>query len=312
MHLHANTADENGPPPMAICVPLQPHFPPLDPRESWEEVFLRTVKSPPCADPIWSPTTDQALFDETLAVLDRRNIIGVLSGPPGLVRRWHAEAPGRFIPAVAFLEGGKDVSDDLSPEELRALFEAGPFEVLGEVESQYGGIAPNDPRLEPYWALAEELDIPVAIHMGEGPPGAAGLFPRYRARLTSPYLLEDVLARHPRLRVYVMHYGSPRIDEMIAMLATYPQLYADLGGVQWVYPRAYFYRHLEQFMDAGLGKRIMFGSDQINWPGVIEPAIAVIEDAPFLSDAQERDILYNNAARFLRLSEQEIARHHGR
>jgi hypothetical protein len=31
-----------------------------------------------------------------------------------------------------------------------------------------------------------------------------------------------------------------------------------------------------------------------------------------LSETQERDILYNNAARFLRLSEAEIARHHGR
>ena len=39
----------------------------------------------------------------------------------------------------------------------------------------------------------------------------------------------------------------------------------------------------------------MFGSDQMIWPGVIEPAIAAIEDAPFLSARQKRDILYNNA-----------------
>jgi uncharacterized protein len=45
---------------------------------------------------------------------------------------------------------------------------------------------------------------------------------------------------------------------------------------------------------------------------VIERAVAVIEEAPFLSDEQKRDILYNNAARFLRLTEEEIARHHGR
>ena len=32
----------------------------------------------------------------------------------------------------------------------------------------------------------------------------------------------------------------------------------------------------------------------------------------FLSDEQKRDILYNNAARFLRLSEEQIAEHHGR
>jgi predicted TIM-barrel fold metal-dependent hydrolase len=46
------------------------------------------------------------------------------------------------------------------------------------------------------------------------------------------------------------------------------------------------------------------------WPGIIEPGIAAIEKAPFLNARQKRDILYNNAARFLRLSPEEIARHH--
>jgi predicted TIM-barrel fold metal-dependent hydrolase len=54
----------------------------------------------------------------------------------------------------------------------------------------------------------------------------------------------------------------------------------------------------------------MFGSDQMVWPGVIERSIRIIEEAPFLNQQQKRDILYNNAARFLRLSEEEIARHH--
>ena len=48
------------------------------------------------------------------------------------------------------------------------------------------------------------------------------------------------------------------------------------------------------------------------WPGVIEPSLAAIEEADYLSEEQKRDILYNNAARFLRLSEEEIDRHHGR
>jgi uncharacterized protein len=56
----------------------------------------------------------------------------------------------------------------------------------------------------------------------------------------------------------------------------------------------------------------MFGSDQMVWPGLIEPSIEIIEETPFLSEEQKRDIFYNNAARFLRLSEEEIARHHGR
>jgi len=48
------------------------------------------------------------------------------------------------------------------------------------------------------------------------------------------------------------------------------------------------------------------------WPRTIEVAIKTIEDAPFLSAEQKRDIFYNNAARFLRLNKEEIAKHHGR
>jgi predicted TIM-barrel fold metal-dependent hydrolase len=37
--------------------------------------------------------------------------------------------------------------------------------------TQYEGVEPDDPRLEPYWALAEKLDVPVQIHVGTGPFG---------------------------------------------------------------------------------------------------------------------------------------------
>jgi len=39
------------------------------------------------------------------------------------------------------------------------------------------------------------------------------------------------------------------------------------------------------------------------WPGAIGAGIHSITSAPFLTEAQKRDILYNNAARFLRLKE---------
>jgi predicted TIM-barrel fold metal-dependent hydrolase len=305
MHLHAYPADANGPPPLGLCIPLYAHLPPLDPGR---QAFRALSREPRCADPIWSPLTDEAVMEQTIEAVERRNIIGVLSGAPERVLRWTEAAPGRFIPSVEFQLD----RNALSPDSLRCLFEDGPFAVLGEVANQYLGIAPDDERMAPYWSLAEELDIPVAIHMGEGPPGAAYLIPTYRARLTSPYLLEEVLLRHPRLRISVMHYGSPLIEEMISMLGAHPQLYVDTGGIQWAYPRKYFYEQLMRLIDAGFGKRLMFGSDQMVWPGVIEPAIAIIEKAPFLSKEQKRDIFYNNAARFLRLSEEQIARHHGR
>ncbi|MGH7574272.1 MAG: amidohydrolase family protein [Longimicrobiales bacterium] len=147
--------------------------------------------------------------------------------------------------------------------------------------------------------------------MGTGPPGAIYLGAKgYRARLHSALTMEEVLVRHPRLRVYLMHAGYPMLDDLLAVLYAHPQVYVDVGVIVFTQPRPAFYRYLRGIVDMGFGKRVMFGSDQMVWPGALERAIAVIEEAPFLSEEQKRDILYNNAARFLRLSDDEIARHH--
>ena len=88
---------------------------------------------------------------------------------------------------------------------------------------------------------------------------------------------------------------------MIAMMYQYPQLYDDLSTITWVIPRAAFHRYVEALVRAGLGNRFMFGSDQMRWPAKIDEAIEAIEEADYLTAEQKRDILYNNAARFLRL-----------
>lgn len=74
-----------------------------------------------------------------------------------------------------------------------------------------------------------------------------------------------------------------------------------LSAIAWVIPRTAFYDYLKALIRAGLGKRLMFGSDQMRWPAMIEKGIQAIEEADFLTEEQKRDILYNNAARFLQL-----------
>ena len=147
-----------------------------------------------------------------------------------------------------------------------------------------------------------------------GPPGAPyfqGLG-NYRARLHSPLELEEALVRHPKLRVYIMHAGWPMLDDLLAVLWTHPQVNVEVGAICFALSRKEFHRYLERIVDSGFGSRVMFGSDQMNWPGVIEYGIEAIESATFLTPTQKRDILYNNAARFLRFTPDEIARHHGR
>jgi len=291
MHLHAQHADSGGQP---LCLPVTTYG----------------VENPVCDDPVPAPKTDDELVRATVETMRRRNVYGVISGDTlELVRRFQNAAPDRLTPAYVLDLGNEDA---LSVDQLRHHVEAGDFAVLGEIENQYSGIDPGDPRMDPYWALAEELQIPVALHLGEAYPGAAHTgSPRSRVSQGNPLLLEDVLVRYPRLRLYVMHFGSPFVDEMIAILYAYPNVYIGIGGNTWPYGRDYFYSQLEQFMNAGFGKRILFGSDQMKWPDLIGISIDVIEDAPFLTEQEKRDILYHNAVRFLALSSGQTANHHG-
>lgn len=307
MHLHALAADGQGPPPVAICTPIDP-FPTWDPAKPYGAMFMDMLKNPPCEDPVWSPETDEELMQRTIEVMRRNNVYGVLSGTPERVAAWREAAPDRFLSGLGFRLG----PDCPTPDALRALHADGRLDVLAEITNQYAGIAPDDERMEPYWALAEELDIPAGIHVGPGPPGVIYLGAEgYRARLHSALTLEEVLVRHPSLRVYVMHAGYPLLDDLLALLYAHPQVHVEVGVIVYTQPRAAFYRFLRGIVEAGFGDRVMFGSDQMVWPETIERSIAVIREAPFLSEQQKRAILYDNAARFLRLSEEEIARHRG-
>lgn len=305
VHMHALPADHQGPPPVAMCTPFTGTV--WDPAIPYGEAFMRMLKDPPCDDPVWSPATDAELQSETIAVMKRQNVFGVLSGTKELVAQWMESAPGRFYPGLGF----QIESNAPSPEALERLHLEGRLEVLAEISNQYLGIAPDDARMEPYWELAEKLDIPVGIHIGNGPPGVVYLGAEgYRARLHSALTLEEVLVRHRRLRVYIMHAGYPMLEDLLTVLYAHPQVYVGVGVIVYTQPRPAFYGFLERIFEAGYGQRVLFGSDHMVWPEIIERSIRVIEEAPFLGEEQKRDILYNNAARFLRLSDAEIARHH--
>ncbi len=243
--------------------------------------------------------SDEELMLATLSEMHRYNIAkAVTSGPLDVVYRWTSEEPKRLIGGVYFDEATSlpDV------EQLRRQFMSGRLGVLGELVAQHAGLSLNDSLFDPYLTLAEELDIPVGVHTGLGPAGTPyTCCPKFRVSYGNPILLEEVLIRHPKLRLYIMHGGWPYLEETKAIMSVYPQVYADLAVINWIIPREEFHEYLRDLIRAGLGKRLMFGSDQMVWPEAIGMAIEGIESATFLSREQKRDIFYNNAARFLRL-----------
>jgi len=249
---------------------------------------------------LYLPKTDEELMNETLERFERFNIVkAVVFGDA--INRWKEESPDRIIPGW---QTGIAESKQEHLDSLRNKIIDGQIEVIGEIIAQYMGLAPNDSLLEPYYAMAEELNVPVGLHVGPGPPGVAfNIAPKYRMRKGKPLLLEDVLVNHPKLRLYVMHAGWPFLDEMVALLFLYPHVYVDIGAM-WFIPRDEFHFYLRRLVQAGFGKRIMFGSDQMFWPDAIELAIEGVESADFLTEEQKRDIFYNNAVRFLRLEEE--------
>ncbi len=259
---------------------------------------------PPAVNPVTgrpsAARTSAELRDMSLAELERYNIVkAVASGPSETVAQWREAAPDRIM-VGAFVDEASPLPD---LGRLRAEMQAGRVHVLGELILQHRGMAPNDPRLESYYALAEETDIPVGIHTGLGPPGTPydPCCPNFRVTLGNPILVEEVLIRHPRLRVYLMHGGWPYLQETKAILSVYPQVYVDLATINWIIPREEFHSYLRELIRAGFGKRLLFGSDQMVWPETIGMAVEGIESAAFLTEEEKRDIFYNNAVRFLRI-----------
>ncbi len=284
----AHQAQHNDRPPI---IDMHMHAYPVVPGQDLDFFWLLDGMEP--------PTSTEQLMRASLAEMERFNIVrGWASGPIEVVAEWKSAAPDLILGAPDFTA----VESFPGVEELRAEYQAGRLDGLGELVAQIAGLTPSDPFFEPYLALAEELDIPVAFHTGFPVPGVAySWFPRSRASLGSPFGVEDALLRHPNLRAYIMHGGYPFLDETIAFLHAHPHVYADLAEINWMIPRAEFHEYLRRLMQAGFGRRLMFGSDQMFWPDAIGIAVEAIESAPFLSEEEKRDIFYNNAARFLRL-----------
>lgn len=298
IHVHTFGGIPGAPP---MC-PFNPQFLAGDPRVKGPQIGW--VKQD-CTNVLETSKNPQEYMRDVLAEFERLNVTAVVMGDQKAVQKWKDAAPGRIIPGTSF---DNDISSAkfLPVEELRAAFTQGGFKVLGEVGTQYQGLSPSDPSLDAYFALAEELDIPVGIHMGTGGSGRANItLPKFRGSLGNPLLLEDLLARHPKLRLWIMHAGYPMIDQLLTLLGANAYVYVDVAGLIWSYPIKEIHAYIQRIVEAGFEDRLMFGTDQMVWPKLMATSIGVIEGATYLTTQQKRDILYNNAARFLRLDKAE-------
>ncbi len=161
-----------------------------------------------------------------------------------------------------------------------------------------------DAALGQLYGLCESEEIPILTHASEGNAYSIGL-----SSLVTPERWRPALERFPLLRLNLGHFGGelrPWIDEAVALIDRYPNVYADLSNSALVYDDAYatkFRGDLVELMERHprLKGRLMYGSDW--WLSALEPGAAQAIDwfrtvLP-LSAAELADVMGRNALRFL-------------
>lgn len=240
---------------------------------------------------------------ETFAEFDRYHFAkAMVCGSPEAVDEWVAMDSSHRIIRGIYMDSSTNYGMD--SVKFEALVKAGKIQVFGEIGAYYGGTTLSDPIWQPYLRICQRYDIPVAVHTGGGDLGGTYTStPKARLRLGDPFLIEEVLIRYPKLRVYLMHSGEQDYEHALRLMAYYPQLYSDLGATLWVEPldQRYAVEFLKAAKAAGYLNRVMYGTDQMRWPLAIGKSIRFLQRQTFLTQQDREDIFYNNAVRFLRL-----------
>lgn len=258
---------------------------------------------PNIATGVLGPANVEDHLNQTLRELEMNHVPLAMASAP---LAWQNPDPERLWHSLDVQD-----PDEIDLAALTEAVESGRIKAIGEIGAQYQGISPADARWTPIYELAETHGLPVGIHTGGGPSGIVFRGrPKFRYEYGNPFLLQDVLLAHPRLKVYMMHAGLDLYArEALAMMHMYPKLYVDIGVATWVQPfmKVALQDFLEQAIFRDYGDRILFGSDQMVWPSAISMAAEAVQTADYLTEQQKQAIFFDNAAAFLGLDDAQKA-----
>ncbi len=236
--------------------------------------------------------------------LDAEGVIAFLRarGVRRAVGLCYSHAPGMAEELNAFMAAlAARHTDLLVPLGTVLPGEPGAEGVVGRAFAEHGlrglklhchvqGVAADDPRLDPIYALAARAGRPIVIHAGPA-PACAG-YPCDPAALCRPEAVGRALARHPELTLVVPHLGADRYEAFEALLAEHPRLYLDTTMVLAGY--------LEPAPDLGLlarwPTRILFGTDFPNLPYAWDRELSRVLSLGLAPEVQDA-LLWGNAER---------------
>ncbi len=161
----------------------------------------------------------------------------------------------------------------------------------------------NDPRMWPFYEKAQELGIPLTVHLG-----MAYVVPNM-TKYCLPIQLDDVLTDFPDLKVIGYHMGWPYHEELMGLAGKHKNLYISITGIVGWFARAPYkgYHLIGEALEWAGPDKIVMGLDLsfneiprlVNWVRSLEMPEELQEKwgYPAITDETRAKILGLNLAR---------------
>jgi predicted TIM-barrel fold metal-dependent hydrolase len=173
-------------------------------------------------------------------------------------------------------------------QELERLVKDNGFQGL-KLYPTYQLYYPNDAMIYPLYAKAQELNIPVSLHIG------SSVFVGSRLKYGDPIYMDDVAVDFPDLNLLMCHSGRPFwYQNAFGIARLHKNVYLEISGLP-PHKLLDYFPELET-----IAHKVIYGSD---WPGIptIKENIHAIKDLRLSDDAKEK-ILGKNAMRLLNVN----------
>ena len=254
----------------------------------------------------WWYSADRELAEKVVAIHD-----------DGLAA-WCKQHPDRFVALSSVALQFPDLAAAQLEHAVKSLGARGAS-IGGHVE----GEPPTAPKYDPFWAKAQELDVPVFMHpnsalniardgslAGRGSLGNIVGNPLETTVFLSHMIFDGVLDRFPRLKLCAAH-GGGYLPSYLGRSDAACVVRDDANCANQRKPSEYFkdrilvdsmvfsmegLRHL--VAETGVSQ-VVYGSDMpYPWPDTIDLIVA----APFLREAEKEAILGGNLLKLLRIA----------
>ena len=191
---------------------------------------------------------DEAGIDKAVIVAaDYSSAYGAVMVTNEDVSRMAKQHPDRFIPFCSVDPSlGRLAVDQL--ELAVAKLGAQGLKLVPPMQ----GFRFDDPRYDPLWQKAAELDIIVWTHAAhqKSTPGTD-------ARLGQPMLVESVALKFPGLKIVLGHCGFPWVWESWSLASRHPNLYVDISAYKDLYDQFPW----QAYTTGGTENKLLFATD---------------------------------------------------